>query len=438
MAAQVLIAVELSIGDLTHDGRGVARDEGGKTVFVTGALPGERVVTRRVKRGRRYDEAVALEVLEASPQRVQPACPHYGQCSGCVLQHLAHPQQLQAKQHVLAENLQRLGGVTPERWLDPLPSQPWGYRRRARLSVRFVAKKGRTLVGFRELNASFVADIQQCPVLDPRLPALLPPLAECIDGLSLRAAIPQVEVSAGDTQVAMLIRHLQPPTVDDEARLRSFAETHSVALYLQSAGPDSVHWFAGAPAGLSYALPDEGVDYDFGPSDFIQVNAGLNQAMVAQAMAQLDPQPGEAILDLFCGLGNFSLPLARRGARVTGVEGSPELVARARANAERQGLSVDFQAADLTQDGRAQSWATQRWDRILLDPPRAGAAGVLEYLPGPEGAERIVYVSCHPGSLARDAGVLVREHGFALSAAGVMDMFPHTAHVESMAVFDRG
>lgn len=422
---------------MSHDGRGVSRDASGKTVFVAGALAGERVLARRIKRGRRFDEAIATEVLEASPLRVQPHCSHYGHCSGCVLQHLEHGAQLQAKQRVLEENLQRLGGVSPQRWLAPLESQPWGYRRRARLSVRFVAKKGRTLVGFRETNPSFVADIDSCPVLDERLSALLPALAECIDGSSLRAAIPQVEVSAGDAQVALLVRHLQALSEADQVRFRDFAQSEQLALYLQPGGPDSVHWFAGAEPALSYALPAEAVDYQFQPSDFIQVNAGLNQAMVAQAMAELDPQAGESILDLYCGLGNFSLPIARRGAQVTGVEGSPELVARARANAQRQGLKADFQAADLSVDGSAHPWAAQPWDRILLDPPRAGAAAVFEYLPTPGSARRIVYFSCHPGSLARDAGVLVQRHGYRLSAAGVMDMFPHTAHVESMAVFDR-
>lgn len=428
--------MELSITDLIHDGRGVARGADGKTVFVAGALPGERVRAKRIKRGRSFDEAVTLDVLQASPSRVAPGCAHFGQCAGCVLQHLDHAEQLLAKQRVLAENLQRLGQVSPEHWLAPLPSAPWGYRRRARLSVRYVAKKGRTLVGFREVHGAFVADIASCPVLDLRLNALLLPLSDCINALTIRAAIPQVEVSAGDDQLALLLRHLQPLTDTDEATLRAFAQTHAVALYLQSGGPATVRWFAGAEPGLRYALPAQGVDYEFEPADFIQVNAGLNEAMVAQALDQLQPKAGEAILDLYCGLGNFSLPIARRGARVVGVEGSPELVARARSNAQRQGLEMEFHAADLSLDASAAAWAQQAWDKILLDPPRAGAAAVFEYLPGAS-VQRVVYVSCHPGSLARDAGVLVRKHGFKLSAAGVMDMFPHTAHVESMAVFDR-
>ncbi len=428
--------MELSITDLIHDGRGVGRSADGKTVFVAGALPGERVTARRIKRGRSFDEAVTLEVLQAAPTRVDPGCAHYGVCAGCVLQHLDHSEQLLAKQRVLAENLKRLGEVTPEHWLAPLPSAPWGYRRRARLSVRYVAKKGRTLVGFREVHGAFVADIENCPVLDARLNALLLPLSDCINALSIRAAIPQVEVSAGDDQIALLLRHLQPLTDTDEDTLRAFAQDRDVALYLQSGGPATVRWFAGAEPGLRYALPAQGVDYEFEPADFIQVNAGLNQAMVAQALEQLQPQPGEAILDLYCGLGNFSLPIARRGARVVGVEGSPELVSRARSNAQRQGLEMEFHAADLSLDASTAPWAQEAWDKILLDPPRAGAAAVFEYLPGAS-VQRVVYVSCHPGSLARDAGVLVRKHGFKLSAAGVMDMFPHTAHVESMAVFDR-
>jgi 23S rRNA (uracil1939-C5)-methyltransferase len=393
-------------------------------------------MAKRIKRGRSFDEAVTLEVLQASPSRVEPGCAHYGRCAGCVLQHLVHPEQLTAKQRVLAENLQRLGQVTPEQWLAPLPSAPWGYRRRARLSVRYVAKKGRTLVGFREVHGAFVADIDSCPVLDTRLNALLLPLSDCINALTIRAAVPQVEVSAGDAQLALLLRHLQPLTDTDADTLSAFAQDRGVALYLQSGGPATVTWFAGAEPGLRYALPEQEVDFEFEPADFIQVNAGLNQAMVAQALDQLQPKAGEAILDLYCGLGNFSLPIARRGARVVGVEGSPELVSRARSNAQRQGLSVEFHAADLSVDAGAAAWAQEHWDKILLDPPRAGAAAVFEYLPGAS-VQRVVYVSCHPGSLARDAGVLVRKHGFKLSAAGVMDMFPHTAHVESMAVFDR-
>jgi len=426
---------ELEITGFSHDGRGVAREQG-KTVFVAGALLGERVIAQLYKRGRRFDEASVVEVLSPSPDRVGPGCEHFGVCAGCAMQHLRFEQQIAAKQQVLADNLSRLGQVEPLRWLEPLQGPPWGYRRRARLSVRDVPKKGRVLVGFREANGRYVADIQSCPVLDPRISQLLPHLSALAGELSVRDQIPQIEVSAGDEGIALVIRHLAPLSEADRAALAAFAEAHQVTLYGQIKGPETITCVAGPDSPMRYGLPDYSVDYEFLPSDFIQVNAAMNRMMVAAAVNALALKPEDRVLDLFCGLGNFSLPIARSGARVCGVEGAPELVARARHNAERQGLAVEFAVADLSADHRDVNWAQDHWNKLLLDPPRAGAAEVLKYLPGSR-VERVVYVSCHPGSLARDAGVLVREHGFALSAAGVMDMFPHTAHVESLAIFDR-
>lgn len=426
---------ELEITGLSHDGRGVARDNG-KTVFVGGALTGERVMAQVYKRGRRFDEANTLEVLEASADRVVPECEYFGVCGGCAMQHLAFPKQIEAKQNVLADNLQRLGEVEPARWLEPLQSPPWGYRRRARLSVRDVPKKGRVLVGFREANGRYVADVQSCPVLDPRIGTLLPALSELMGQLSVRAQVPQIEVSVGDVGVALVLRHMAELTAADTVALSEFAQTHEITLYTQSKGPNTVAYLAGPQQPMRYAIEAFDVDYEFQPADFIQVNAAMNQLMVAQAVELLQLQPSDRVLDLYCGLGNFSLPLARSGAQVCGVEGAPELVERARSNAARQDLAVQFEVADLMADHADAGWAKTDWNKMLLDPPRAGAAEVLKYLPG-KGVERVVYVSCHPGSLARDAGTLVREHGYTLTAAGVMDMFPHTAHVESIAVFDR-
>lgn len=426
---------ELEIGGFSHDGRGVAREQG-KTVFVAGALVGERVLAQTVKRGRRFDEATTLEVLSASPDRVTPKCEYFGVCAGCAMQHLDFDKQIEAKQQVLADNLLRLGQVEPKAWLAPLQGPPWGYRRRARLSVRDVPKKGRVLVGFREANGRYVADISACPVLDQRISALLPALSALVGGLSVRAQVPQIEVSAGDSGLSLVLRHMAPLDDADSAALSEFAQTHQVTLYTQSKGPDTVQYFAGPDGALRYGLDQYDVDYEFLPTDFIQVNAAMNRMMVEQAVNALQLSADDKVLDLYCGLGNFSLPVARSGATVCGVEGSAELVERARSNASRNGLTMDFAVADLTGDHRDSDWAQGDWNKLLLDPPRAGAAEVLRYLPR-EGVKRVVYVSCHPGSLARDAGILVREHGFELSAAGVMDMFPHTAHVESMAIFNR-
>ena len=428
---------QIQILDLSHDGRGVARREDCKAVFVAGALPGETVLAEPTARSRRFDEARTLEVLAASPERVPPRCPHFGTCGGCVLQHLAQDRQIVAKQQVLLENLERIGKVAPGRVLEPLTADSWGYRRKGRFSVRRVNKKDKTLVGFREQDPRFVADLGQCHTVIPQIGMKIQALAALVDGLQAREQIPQIEFIAGDDAIALTVRHLAPLEEADRAALAAFGREHGFAIFLQPKGPDSVHPLDGQAPALSFRLPQWDVELAFEPLDFIQVNAGLNQKMIARALELLDAQAGERVLDLFCGLGNFTLPLARTVAEVVGVEGDAGLVARARANAQRNGLdNAQFFAADLTQDQRGTPWMRAGFDKLLLDPPRSGADEVLKQLPL-QGIDRIVYVSCHPGSLARDAGYLVHERGYRLVAAGVMDMFPHTAHVESIALFER-
>ena len=428
---------QIQILDLSHDGRGVARREDGKAVFVAGALPGETVLAEPTARSRRFDEARTLEVLTASPERVPPRCPHFGTCGGCVLQHLAEDRQIVAKERVLLENLERIGKVAPGRVLEPLTADSWGYRRKGRFSVRRVNKKDKTLVGFREQDPRFVADLGQCHTVIPQIGMKIQALAALVDGLQAREQIPQIEFIAGDDAIALTVRHLAPLDEADRAALAAFGREHGFSMFLQPKGPDSVHPLDGQAPALSFRLPQWDVELAFEPLDFIQVNAGLNQKMIARALELLDAQAGERVLDLFCGLGNFTLPLARTVAEVVGVEGDAGLVARARANAQRNGLgNAQFFAADLTTDQRGTPWMRAGFDKLLLDPPRSGADEVLKQLPL-QGIDRIVYVSCHPGSLARDAGFLVHERGYRLVAAGVMDMFPHTAHVESIALFER-
>lgn len=432
----------LAILDLSHDGRGVARwpaghAQAGKAVFVAGALPGETVRAQQTARSRHFDEARTLEVLQASADRVPPRCPHFGTCGGCVLQHLAEDRQIAYKQQVLLDNLQRIGHVAPAAVLPPLRGEAWGYRRKGRFSVRRVEKKDKTLVGFREQDPRFVADLSECHVVVPQLGFKLQALGALVDALDARRDIPQIEFIAGDAATALVFRHLQPLSAADRERLAAFGQEHGFAIYLQPGGVESVHPL-GEDAALAFRLPQWNVTLQFRPLDFIQVNARLNEAMIARALDLLEVQSGERVLDLFCGLGNFTLPLARMAGdgAVVGVEGDAGLVARARANAARNGLhTLQFFAADLAQDLAGQPWLKAGFDKLLLDPARAGAIEVLRQLPL-KGLKRIVYVSCHPGSLARDAGWLVHEAGWTLRAAGVMDMFPHTAHVESIAVFD--
>lgn len=427
---------EVEITDLSHDGRGVAHIDG-KAVFVIGGLPGERAVVRIASRHRSFDEARIETLLTRSPLRVEPRCPHFGTCGGCALQHLSVPAQIEAKQRVLAENFERIGKVAPRRWLDPLVDEAWGYRRKGRLSVKWVAKKGKVLVGFREDNPRFVADLSVCHTLLPEVGQRIAALGELVTSLEAKGEIAQIEIAAGDATVALVFRNLQPLSESDTAKLVAFGQAHDLAILLQPGGPDSVRALWPHDVRLSFRIEEFDVEIAFKPLDFVQVNAGMNRRMIRRTLELLDPQPNDRVLDLFCGLGNFTLPLARCAGNVVGVEGDVALVARARENAVANGIvNTEFFSADLAADQRGAPWAVREYDKILLDPPRSGAAAVLEYLPR-KTSRRLVYVSCHPGSLARDAGTLVQQHGFKLVAAGVMDMFPHTAHVESIALFER-
>lgn len=433
----VTAADSVLIEDLAQDGRGVAH-VGGKVVFIDGALPGERVVFQRRRRHRNFDEGTACEVLEPAPHRTAPRCAHFGVCGGCVIQHLAPAAQIEFKERALLDALERIGRVVPATVLAPITGSPWGYRRRARLGVRYVRKKNRVLVGFRERHAPYVADLRGCEVLDPRVGRLIGPLAELVGALSIASRVPQIEVAAADETVALVLRTLDPATAEDRALLEAFEERYGVRFFLQPDPPAPLEPLTNPTPELRYRLPAFDVTLAFGPLDFIQVNGEVNARMVERALELLAPEPGHRVLDLFCGLGNFTLPLARRAAFALGVEGDAGLVERARRNAAANGLAdrTAFEIANLFEPVGDFPWARQRFDRILLDPPRAGAREIIARFPA-FGAERIVYVSCHPGTLARDAAMLVHEQGWRLEAAGILDMFPHTAHVESIAVFAR-
>ena len=402
--------------------------------FVEGALPGERAVVRLFKQKARYALARATSIENPSPARREPRCPHFGVCGGCVLQHADAALQLAAKRDSLEQSLSRIGKTLPERWLPSVEGEEWGYRRRARLSVRRVPKKGGVLVGFRERRSSYVADLRECPVLPPAISALIAPLKELVESLSVRERLPQIEVAMGDAATALVFRHLLPLSEDDRERLRRFARERGVQVWLQPARPENAQPFEPEGGELFYELPDFAVRLQFRPTDFTQVNPAVNRLLVGRALELLDPRPGERIADLFCGLGNFSLPMARRGARVIGFEGSPELVERARANAAANGLTAQFEAMDLF---HPQLRPYGPFEKILLDPPRQGAIEVVKSLAAEGAPRRIVYVSCDTATLARDAGVLVHTKGYRLAAAGVVNMFPHTAHVESIALLER-
>jgi len=432
------LRLTLDIRDLSHDGRGVGSGENGKTFFAHGALPGEKVVARREKKRRDLDEGVAEEILEPSPDRVTPRCQFFGQCGGCALQHLSIEAQRRIKADSLMEQLERLGRVRPEERIPTLSGPAWGYRRRARLGVKDVPKKGRVLVGFRERRTPYVTDMTRCEVLVPQVGEHLEALSRMVGQLSVRARLPQIEVAAGDEETALVLRHLDPLNNDDLLHLARFEAESGFWIYLQPKGPDTVHALSDQAPALSYQLPAHDVEIQFQPTDFIQINRDINRSMIDQALKWLDAGEGDTVLDLFSGLGNFALPIARQGARVTAVEGEAGLVGRGRENAERNGLAeaVDFHVANLFEDVSDQSWARQDHRLAVLDPPRSGAREIIPHL-GRMGVERIVYVSCHPATLARDAGQLVHEEGFTLRAAGIMDMFPHTGHAEAMAVFER-
>ncbi len=425
------------IDAVSHDGKGIAAIAG-KKVFVPGGLRGETVRILRRKRRKSFDEAELLDVLEPSPERIEPRCRAFGVCGGCALQHLPAAAQRGIKFRALQDNLVRIGEVLPERWLPPLydAASEWGYRRRARLAVRDVPAKGRVLVGFREQHAPFIADMTRCEVLAPPLDGLLEPLSELVGELTIRRRVPQIEVAVADNATELVFRVLDPPVAADEEKLIAFAHEHRLRVALQPGGPETVRPLHPAdPAPLRYELPAHDVALEFAATDFVQVNGAVNRLMVDRALELLEIGPGQRVLDLFCGIGNFSLPLGRRAGRVLGVEGEASMVARAGANAARNGLdNCEFRVADLAAvDGR-ETWLRGTWDRVLLDPARSGAAEVIRHL-GRTGAARIVYVSCHPATLARDAGSLVREQGYRLEGAGIIDMFPHTGHVEAIAVF---
>ncbi len=426
--------MEAQIESLTHEGRGLTHIDG-KAVFVHGALPGERVRLRYTKVRRNYDEGSVTEVLTASPDRVEPKCPHFSICGGCSLQHMETGAQIGMKQGILADVLRKIGQLEPEEWLPPIAASHWGYRRKARIGVRYVPKKGRVLVGFRERGTSYVADLGRCEVLHPRVGAKVQAIADMLDGLSIRERVPQIEIAMGDGPCVLVFRFLAAPSEGDLERLRQFGEAHDLRMYGQEGGVETIQPLFGEAVDLHYGLPEYAVGVHFEPTDFTQVNLELNRLMVDQAIALLDPGPGERVLDLFCGLGNFTLPLARRADEVVGVEGDEGLVARARRNAAVNGISnARFLTADLYGDPAAASWSHEHYDKALLDPPRTGALQVIDLLPA-MGVRRLVYVSCSPSTLARDADRLVNALGYRLLAAGAMDMFPHTAHVESMAVF---
>lgn len=431
----------LDIESLDLEARGVARHEG-KVVFVEGALPGEQVVAKIIRRKPTFDTARTEQVLKGSSQRVTPLCPNFGVCGGCAMQHLDAAAQVAVKQRALEDALQRIGKVSAGRVLPPLHGPTWGYRYRARLSVRVVRKKGGVLVGFREKRGSYVVDMTQCLVLPPHVSAMLEPLRALVGSLSCPDRIPQIEVAVGDKVTALLLRHMEPLTDQDIDLLRQFGQTYAVSWWLQPKGPETVHLLDPAHEDwLAYTLPEFGLRMRYKPTDFTQVNHAINRTLISRALGLLDVQPNERVADLFCGLGNFTLPLATRAAQVTGIEGSKALTDRALQTAAEHGLGDQTRFATLNLFEVDVQWLRDLgyFDRVLIDPPREGAEAVsraLAVLEPSERPKRIVYVSCNPATLARDAGILVHEGGYRLSAAGAINMFPHTGHVESIAVFE--
>ena len=441
----------LEVESIDLDAQGVAHRPDGKVVFIEGALAGERVQVQVHRRKAQWEQGVVTSIARESASRVRPRCPHFGlhagACGGCKMQHLEASAQVAVKQRVLEDALWHLGKVKPELILRPIEGQSWGYRDRARLSVRHVIKKGTVLVGFHERKSSYVADMRGCEVLAPRVAALLVPLRELIMGMDGRDRLPQIEVAVGGATVALVLRHLEPLSAPDAQRLREFANEHKVQWWLQPKGPDTITPLNPGDAKLAYELSEFSLDIQFLPTDFTQVNHRINAALVSRALKLLDPKPDETVIDWFCGLGNFSLPLATRAKQVLGIEGSGTLVARALANAQRQGLDAKtrFEAANLFEVSPAMLLSWPQADAWLVDPPREGALELCRTLTALrqggtawQAPSRIVYVSCNPATLARDAGLLVHQAGYRLVSAGVVNMFAHTAHVESMACFVRG
>jgi 23S rRNA (uracil1939-C5)-methyltransferase len=428
----------VDIEAFSHDGRGITNIDG-KTTFVAGAIAQEKVTCRLTKKHSRYNEAEVAEVITAAPDRVTPLCPHFGVCGGCSMQHIAVDAQIQLKQNVLLEQLQHFGKVTPQTILSPISGNPWGYRRKARLGVRYVRKKERVLVGFREKFSNFLTDVQTCPVLDDKVGKHIAALGDLIKSLSQYEHIPQIEVAISDTETALVFRHLTPLPEDDLNKLCDFAKQYHMHFYLQPGSPNSIHkiWPPHSSEKLTYRLADYALEMQFYPLDFIQVNGEVNQLLLKQALQLLDPQPTDTILDLFCGLGNFTLPLAQKSHQVIGVEGSQEMVIRARENAAHNNIhNTEFYASNLMEPDAGDSWIQKKYDKILLDPPRTGAKEILPFFKK-FAAKRICYVSCNPATLARDAGELVYNYGYKLTHTGVVNMFPHTSHIEAIALFEK-
>ncbi len=431
-------SLDLSIEGQIHDGRGVAHNKG-KTLFVEGALTGEQVSARVHSSRSRYDEAFCHKVLEPSPHRVDPLCPHYRLCGGCQLQHLDPDAQIELRQQLVLEQLQRLGGIRPDAISAALNGSPWHYRRRARLAVQWPKGQGEPLIGFRERRSKRICPIRQCLILDQRAEALIPKLAPTLLGLAGGRGITHLELAFGDNDAALLVRHVRPLTSQDTQTLGQLANSTGFELYLQPSANEVIHQRSGEHNGedrLHFTLPDQELELAFHPSDFVQVNADINRQMVSQALDWLDLQADDRVLDLFCGLGNFTLPIARRVKQVVGVEGSDAMTQRAQENASRNRIdNAEFYRWDLTRDCRSASWYRQGFSKIVLDPPRAGAQEVIEHLSRLE-TKTILYISCDPATLARDASQLAAQ-GFTLARLGVMNMFPHTSHIESMALFIR-
>jgi 23S rRNA (uracil1939-C5)-methyltransferase len=440
-------APTLTIESLDHEGRGVGHANG-KVIFVDGALAGEVVsyASRRSKPS--YEVADVGRILRSSPARVEPRCPHFGDCGGCSMQHLDAAAQVAVKQRILEDNLWHIGKVRAQRILPPIHGPAWGYRHRARFSVRLVEKKGGVLVGFHEKRSSFVADMRVCHVVPQQVSDLLPLLRDLVASLSIARRLPQIELAIGegdsprDLVTVLVLRILEPLQRADEVLLTDFAARHGVVFWLQPKGPDTIVPFDPAsPAELSYALREFGVRIHFLPTDFTQVNAGINRVLVGRALRLLGVRPGDRVADLFCGLGNFSLPIARSAREVVGIEGSVAMTERAAVNAARNGLAstTTFHATNLFEVDAGYFERLGRFDRMLVDPPREGAIAVAKALASLADAapRRIVYVSCNPATLARDAAVLIHEAGYVLSQAGIVNMFPQTSHVESIGVFDR-
>jgi len=429
---------KVTIESLDQEGRGIAHADG-KVIFIEGALTGETVSYASYRKKPSFELAQMTELHRAASIRVQPACAHFGVCGGCSMQHLDARVQVAVKQRILEESLARIGRVKPETMLPAIYGQSWGYRERARISVKYVIKKSKTLVGFHERRSSFVADMQSCEILAPKIAGLIQPLAKLVEGLSIRDKLPQIEVAVGEHVDALVLRVMAPPSAEDEAALRAFADQHQVQFWLQSKGPETIVPFhpLNAPA-LSYSLPEFGITMPFAPGEFTQVNSALNRVMVSRALRLLDPQPDEYIVDFFCGLGNFTLPIARSGARVMGVEGSDALVKRAAQNARTNDLSgnTQFAAMNLFEMDEAKLASLGKFDKWLIDPPRDGAMELVKSITPGIAPQLIVYVSCNPATLARDAAELV-QRGYVLKSAGVMNMFPQTSHVESIAVFEK-